>query len=203
MLLCYFLAQRDLSCRHRAGPRSRIDIKLVTLTLIHMFLPSPNSTCLDYGSRTDRHTQTRMSAGPGNELFGSMGTQSHASNAFQQLAQGLNYHLESSPGSAFKDINHQPIIQAMEGYKSRSSEWDKYAHKNAKQCFTRNLVDPGNGKHNLVCRVSAQEAEHEFNRAVKAHPRLEPRQGKPHSRPCWVTLYHESTTTPLSSSAER
>lgn len=82
-----------------------------------------------------------------------MGMQSYSLDAFRQLVQGLSCYLASLPSSAFKDINYRLIIKAMENYTSQSSEWEKYAHKNEKQCFTRNLVDPGNGRHNLVCRV--------------------------------------------------
>ena len=154
LFICHVQISPDLHAGPpRPVPRSGNDIKFVLLSVY--FCNIQTTTSLDCGSSIGLHSQVKMSAGARNERFGSMGTQGHSLDAFQQLVQGLSCYLASSPSSAFKDINHRLIIKAMENYTSQSSEWDKYAHKNEKQSFTRNLVDPGNGKHNLVCRVRA------------------------------------------------
>ncbi|KAL2053893.1 hypothetical protein ABVK25_005822 [Lepraria finkii] len=118
-----------------------------------------------------------MSAGARNERFGSMGMQSYSLDAFRQLVQGLSCYLASSPSSAFKDINHRLIIKAMENYTSQSSEWDKYAHKNEKQCFTRNLVDPGNGRHNLLILVWSPGKESPIHDHAGSHCIMKMLQG--------------------------
>ena len=39
----------------------------------------------------------------------------------------------------------------MKDYKSDEPQWIKYAFEDPNKTFTRNLVDRGNGKSNLVC----------------------------------------------------
>lgn len=73
--------------------------------------------------------------------------------AFHQLTRDLNSIMAHSPGSDFSDIDPQPIISLMEGYASKASDWLEYAYRDKDQCFTRNLVDRGNGKCNLVGRA--------------------------------------------------
>ena len=69
---------------------------------------------------------------------------------FQQLITNLNIVLAQSPGANFSDIDPLPIIDLMEHYTSKTSDWLEYAHGDENQCFTRNLVDRGHGKSNLV-----------------------------------------------------
>jgi hypothetical protein len=38
----------------------------------------------------------------------------------------------------------------MEQYNSKEAEWEKYAFGDTSRPYTRNLVDEGNGKSNLV-----------------------------------------------------
>lgn len=71
-------------------------------------------------------------------------------NAFHQLVKNLNALLSRSLGSDFTDIDPGPLVKLMEDYHSDDSDWSRYAYGNEKQCFTRNLIDGGNGKHNLV-----------------------------------------------------
>lgn len=71
-------------------------------------------------------------------------------NAFQCLAHDLSDLLAGSPGMNFSDIDPNHIIRKMNDYTSNHKDWTKYAHKDSNKCFTRNLVDPGDGKHNLV-----------------------------------------------------
>lgn len=71
-------------------------------------------------------------------------------DTFHVLVKDINAFLAQSPGSDFSDIDPQPLVKLMKDYESRNSEWVKYAQQSKTKCFTRNLVDRGNGKHNLV-----------------------------------------------------
>ncbi len=51
---------------------------------------------------------------------------------------------------SFSDIEPKRIIKSMTDYTSNDQDWNEYAHRDHKKCFTRNLVDPGDGKYNLV-----------------------------------------------------
>ena len=116
-------------------------------------------------------------------------------DSFHQLALDLNGFLALSPSMNFSDIDPNIIINRMREYKSRNSDWVRYAHKDEDLPFTRNLVDSGNGIHNLVCLIKILEhwwtvridADHE----VIAYTGMDPWQGKSDPRPCWVTLRHE------------
>ena len=78
---------------------------------------------------------------------------SKAFDAFQVLAQHLSLSVDISSEGTFAGIDPEPIIRAMKDYNSKESEWARYAHEDSSQCFTRNLVDRGNGKSNLVHRL--------------------------------------------------
>ena len=78
-------------------------------------------------------------------------------DSFHRLARDLNGFLALSPSKNFLDIDPNTIINRMREYKSRDSDWVRYAHKDEDVPFTRNLVDPGNGIHNLVCLVKILE----------------------------------------------
>ena len=69
---------------------------------------------------------------------------------FSQLVKDLSLSLNQSKSETFSGIDPEPIIRAMEKYTSKHDEWAKYAHGDEKHCFTRNLVDRGNDKYNLV-----------------------------------------------------
>lgn len=74
-------------------------------------------------------------------------------DAFHQLLQDIRSSLAESSGSDFIDIDPDPLAKWMRAYRSNSDDWSKYAYENKSQCFTRNLVDRGMGKHNIVSKV--------------------------------------------------
>jgi cysteine dioxygenase len=47
------------------------------------------------------------------------------------------------------EINTEEVREIMENYKSNRTDWKKYAHFDPHK-YTRNLVDKGNGKYNLM-----------------------------------------------------
>ena len=69
---------------------------------------------------------------------------------FQGLVKDLSDVLGPSSGLDSADDVVPTIIKLMEDYKSDESQWTKYAFEDASKIFTRNLVDRGNGKSNLV-----------------------------------------------------
>jgi cysteine dioxygenase len=69
---------------------------------------------------------------------------------FQKLVQDLSAALGPSSGLDSADVDPRYIINLMEDYVSRPNEWTKYAFADTTRGYTRNLVDEGNGKSNLV-----------------------------------------------------
>ena len=71
-------------------------------------------------------------------------------NEFQNLVSGLSQVLGPSSGIDSADVDEKELIALMENYISEQAEWEKYAWWDSSRCYTRNLVDKGNGKSNLV-----------------------------------------------------
>lgn len=71
-------------------------------------------------------------------------------NAFEQLVQDLSDCLGPTSGLDSDDVEPMDIVKIMDGYTSRKSEWAEFALADASRAYTRNLVDEGNGKSNLV-----------------------------------------------------
>lgn len=76
-----------------------------------------------------------------------------APNAFQKLVQDLSAALGPSSGLDSDDVDPLNIQRLMEKYVSNSDEWSEYALPDVSRAYTRNLVDEGNGKSNLVRRA--------------------------------------------------
>lgn len=89
-----------------------------------------------------------MGQSQSNETFVSNGTGGISSpNAFETLVSNLSIQLGPSNGL---DVDIDELTTLMEEYSSSESEWSKYALKDLRRGYTRNLVDVGNGKSNLV-----------------------------------------------------
>lgn len=73
-----------------------------------------------------------------------------AIDGFQSLVDQINAILGPSNGIDSDDVNVEELERAMAAYESKESEWSKYAFSNESMNYTRNLVDSGNGKANLV-----------------------------------------------------
>ncbi|KMU79559.1 cysteine dioxygenase type 1 [Coccidioides immitis RMSCC 3703] len=70
-----------------------------------------------------------------------------------QLVQDLSDVLGPSSGLDSDDVDPMDIQRLMEGYTSNHSEWLHYALGDPSRAYTRNLVDEGNGKSNLLILV--------------------------------------------------
>ena len=75
-------------------------------------------------------------------------------NEFEKLVNELSAVLGPTSGLDSDDVDPNDIIHLMETYTSDSSEWGRYALADSSRAYTRNLVDEGNGKSNLVCLFS-------------------------------------------------
>ncbi|KAH9873106.1 hypothetical protein J1614_005503 [Plenodomus biglobosus] len=71
-------------------------------------------------------------------------------DGFHLLVQALSDKLGPSRGIDSDDIDPSDLQKLMEDYVSNESEWEKYALASEHVPYTRNLVDKGNGKSNLV-----------------------------------------------------
>ncbi|KAM3418537.1 Cysteine dioxygenase [Cercospora zeina] len=72
---------------------------------------------------------------------------------FQLLVQEINRILGPSNGIDSASVRVGDLVSAMESYLSDEAEWSKYAFSDAQAAYTRNLVDRGNGKANLLILV--------------------------------------------------
>ncbi|KAG2418303.1 cysteine dioxygenase [Aspergillus terreus] len=75
------------------------------------------------------------------------------SNAFEELVQDLSAALGPSSGLDSDDVDPCEIQRLMERYSSNPSEWLPLALGDHQKSYTRNLIDEGNGKSNLLVLV--------------------------------------------------
>ncbi|EZG02126.1 hypothetical protein H106_07712 [Trichophyton rubrum CBS 735.88] len=74
-------------------------------------------------------------------------------DAFHKLVDDLSAVLGPSSGLDSDDVDPMDIQKLMEGYVSNHEEWQRYALADESRAYTRNLVDEGNGKSNLLILV--------------------------------------------------
>jgi len=72
---------------------------------------------------------------------------------FHRLVQDLSNVLGPSSGLTSADVDPKNLMELMQKYTSNESEWKPYALGDPTRTFTRNLVDRGNGKSNLLILV--------------------------------------------------
>ena len=74
-------------------------------------------------------------------------------NAFGALVQELRDILGSSSGIDSSDVEVKDLKDAMSKYRSDEAEWKEFAFADESRHYTRNFVDHGNGKANLLVLV--------------------------------------------------
>ncbi|KAI1111837.1 RmlC-like cupin domain-containing protein [Nemania sp. NC0429] len=74
-------------------------------------------------------------------------------DAFEVLVDEIKTVLGPSSGLNSDDVEVEDLTHLMERYVSNADEWAPYALSNANMPYTRNLVDEGNGKANLLVLV--------------------------------------------------
>jgi cysteine dioxygenase len=75
-------------------------------------------------------------------------------DSFHKLVSDLSRILGPATGLDSADVDLQKLHILMEDYISEEKDWAKYAFSDFNRGYTRNLVDEGNGKSNLVSLVS-------------------------------------------------
>lgn len=76
-----------------------------------------------------------------------------AVDAFHTLISDLSWILGPSSGIDSADVDPMELQALMDNYTSNEFEWEKYALNDSSRSYTRNLVDKGNGKANLLILV--------------------------------------------------
>ena len=71
-------------------------------------------------------------------------------DGFHQLVDDINQILGPCNGIDSAGVDVEELKNAMHEYCSNEQEWQKYAFADFSRGYTRNLVDKGNGKSNLV-----------------------------------------------------
>lgn len=98
---------------------------------------------------------------------------------FDTLVLALKEALGPSSGLCSDDVDVDFLTRLMEDYDGTDGEWARYAFGDGSRGYTRNLVDEGNGKSNLVrprwARARISMKHHGSYPA--ARPRLESWQG--------------------------
>jgi cysteine dioxygenase len=116
---------------------------------------------------------------------------------FHRLAQALSDVLGPSSGIDSDDVDETELIQLMEKYTSRESEWRPYAFADPSRNYTRNLVDEGNGKSNLLIIVWNPGRGSPIHDHANAHCVMKILKGK-----LQETLYALPATTAEAATAE-
>lgn len=96
---------------------------------------------------------------------------SEYTGTLDELVQDLSIALGPS-GLASDDVDPITIQRLMEKYVFNSAEWSPYALGDSSRAYTRNLIDEGNGKSNLVSQARAVRRYHKLTHAP-ANPRVE------------------------------
>nr|POF15031.1 cysteine dioxygenase [Quercus suber] len=92
------------------------------------------------------------SSGTGS-LHDSARTSPEPSDGFHRLVSDINSILGPCNGIDSAGVDVEEIKKLMTGYESKEREWQKYAFADTSRAYTRNLVDRGNGKSNLLILV--------------------------------------------------
>ncbi|OJJ04083.1 hypothetical protein ASPVEDRAFT_43532 [Aspergillus versicolor CBS 583.65] len=76
-----------------------------------------------------------------------------SSNTFEELVQDLSIALGPTSGLDSDDVDPLNIQRLMERYTSNQDDWLRFALGDSTRSYTRNLIDEGNGKSNLLILV--------------------------------------------------
>ncbi|KAJ5625540.1 cysteine dioxygenase [Penicillium lagena] len=76
---------------------------------------------------------------------------------FEKLVRDLSAALGPSSGLDSDDVDPVDIQKLMDGYVSNEEEWGSYALGDISRTYTRNLIDEGNGKSNVILKGKLQE----------------------------------------------
>lgn len=74
-------------------------------------------------------------------------------NPFESLVDEIKKALGPSSGIDSADVDVKDLMAIMERYQSDEVHWGGFAHEDLSRNYTRNFVDHGNGKANLLILV--------------------------------------------------
>ncbi|KAJ6119497.1 hypothetical protein N7523_003777 [Penicillium sp. IBT 18751x] len=100
------------------------------------------------------------------------------SDAFKKLVEDLSSALGPSSGLDSDDVDPMNIQLLMEKYVSKPSEWKPYALGDDSRSYTRNLIDEGNGKSNLLILVWSPNKGSAIHDHANAHCVMKILKGK-------------------------
>lgn len=121
-------------------------------------------------------------------------------DSFDDLVVALKEALGPSSGLDSSDVDLNALMENLREYDAGERGWVPYAMADPEMNYTRNLVDEGNGKSNLVSthllamtRLWSSLARTQLTcRLVNvACARVDPREGQPHPRPRQRPLHRE------------
>lgn len=102
---------------------------------------------------------------------------------FDELVKALKMALGPCSGLTSEDVDVAYLTRLMEEYNAHGQGWERYAMGDASRGYTRNLVDEGNGKSNLVGIPRVDKHPHpEMANVAIACPRMDPWEGEPYPR---------------------
>ena len=93
---------------------------------------------MPYLGEVERMADSHVDSNPSNHV------------SFEKLVENLRDALGPSSGLDSDDVDPEYIQEIMRSYVSDAAEWRRFALADPSRNYTRNLVDEGNGKSNLV-----------------------------------------------------
>jgi cysteine dioxygenase len=99
-------------------------------------------------------------------------------DAFHDLVKDLSDVLGPSSGLDSAEVNPQDLVELMEQYTSNASDWERYAWGDFSRAYTRNIVDKGNGKSNLLVLVWTPGKSSPIHDHADAHCVMKVLQGR-------------------------
>ncbi|KAH6633172.1 RmlC-like cupin domain-containing protein [Boeremia exigua] len=117
------------------------------------------------------------------------GRTAEPTNRFEALVQSLSDRLGPCSGINSDDVDEDELQQLMADYVSDESEWEKYSMAQPGTAYTRNLVDKGNGKCNLLLLVWAPNRGSPIHDHANAHCIMKILKGSlTETRYAWPTI---------------
>ncbi|OAL53019.1 cysteine dioxygenase type I [Pyrenochaeta sp. DS3sAY3a] len=124
---------------------------------------------------------------------------------FESLVQAIREKLGPCSGIDSDDMNASELEQLMGNYISDESEWSKYYFPASNMAYTRNLVDKGNGKSNLLILVWSPGKGSPIHDHANAHCIMKVLKGSlTEVRYAWPTIdLNNSEDRPLQTISEK
>lgn len=129
----------------------------------------------------------------------------HQRNAFEALVEKLSAQLGPCSGINSEDVDPRMLEQLMMEYVSDEAHWGKYFFPSQHHAYTRNLVDKGNGKSNLLILVWSPNKSSPIHDHANAHCIMKVLKGRlVETRYAWPTVdLNQKEDHPLKTISQR